>query len=174
MGTTLRVRAMAVHLLGYELDLDNLDQSPFHMNEAGSRAEKSMSIRGSGVLPLKEGHAQTRERWTLQTTTTSNADRARAVPPVEVMFKASGERLMADLQAALPSWAPWMAVVTAIKGSYREDDVLNFIEGRLEDMTPTRRWRILMLDAYSAHLSERVRNGTKDMSSSPTVVGLQR
>ena len=148
---------MAVQCLGYDLDIDNLDQSPFHMNEAGSKAEKSMSIRGSGIVPLKEGHSQTRQRWTLQSTTTSNAARARAVPPVEVMFKASGERLSAELQAAVPSWAPWMSVVTAMKGSYREDDVLNFIERRLEDLTPTRRWRILMLDAYSAHLSDRVR-----------------
>ena len=65
-----KVRALAIKVLGYDLDQDNLDQSPFHMNEAGSKAEKSMSIRGCGVVPLKEGHAQTRERWTLQTTTT--------------------------------------------------------------------------------------------------------
>ena len=77
---TYRVRALAVEVLGYDLDLDNLDQSPFHMNEAGSQAQKSMSIRGGGVVPLKEGHAQTRERWTLQTTTTSNAQRARDIP----------------------------------------------------------------------------------------------
>ena len=50
-----------------------------------------------------------------------------------------------------------MSVVTSPKASYREDHVLNFIEDRLEDMTPSRRWRILLLDAYSAHLSERVR-----------------
>ena len=154
---TYRVRALALKVLGYDLDLDNLDQSPFHMNESGSKAEKSMSIRGGGVVPLKEGHAQTRERWTLQTTTTSNLERARAVPPVEVMFKAAGDRLVHKLQASIPAWAPWMTVVTAPKGSYREDDVLNFIEDRLEDMTPLRRWRILLLDAYSAHLSTRVR-----------------
>ena len=62
---TFRVRALAKAVLGYDLDLDNLDQSPFHMNEAGSQSQKSMSIRGGGVVPLKEGHAQTRERWTL-------------------------------------------------------------------------------------------------------------
>ena len=144
-------------VLGYDLDLDNLDQSPFHMNEAGSKEEKSMSIRGSGVVPLKEGHAQTRQRWTLQTTTTSNPQRAGAVPPVEVMFKADGDKLVQRLAAEIPSWAPWMSVVTSPKGSYREDDVLNFIENRLEDMSPSREWRILLLDAFSAHLSNRVR-----------------
>ena len=50
------------------------------MNEAGSKAEKSMSIRGGGVAPLKEGHTQTRERWPLQkTTSTPTSERARAV-----------------------------------------------------------------------------------------------
>ena len=152
-----RVRALAIKLLGYNPDLDNLDQSPFHMNEAGSKAEKSLSIRGGGVVPLKEGHAQTRERWTLQTTTTSNAERARDIPPVEIMFKADGDRVRQRVHAIVPSWAPWLTVVTSAKGSYREDDVLNFIEQRLEPMTDSRRWRILLLDAYSAHLSDRVR-----------------
>ena len=90
---TCRVRALAQEVLGYDLDFDNLDQSPFHMNEAGSQAQKSLSIRGGGVVPLKEGHAQTRTRWTLQTTTTSNAQRARNIPPVEVMFKADGDQV---------------------------------------------------------------------------------
>ena len=152
-----RVRQLAIRVLGYDLDQDNLDQSPFHMNEAGSKAEKSMSIRGCGIVPLKEGHAQTRERWTLQTHTTSNADRARQVPPVEIMFKAEGDRVQAKVSEAVPAWAPWLTVVTGPKGSYREDDVLNYIEHRLEPMTDGRRWRILLLDAYSAHLSERVR-----------------
>ena len=105
-------------LLGYDLDMDNLDKSPFHMNEAGSRAEKSMSIRGGGVVALKEGHAQTRERWTLQSTTTSSDTRARAIPPVELMFK-GGQKIFDNLQVAVPSWAPWMSVVTSPKASYR-------------------------------------------------------
>ena len=154
---TCRVRALALEVLGYDLDLDNLDQSPFHMNEAGSQAQKSLCIRGGGVVPLKEGHAQTRERWTLQTTTTSNAQRARNIPPVEVMFKADGELIRTRLQPSIPAWAPWLTVVTSPKASYREDDVLDFIENRLEDMTPGRRWRVLLLDAYSAHLTDRVR-----------------
>ena len=31
-----RLRAAAIKLLGYDLDFINMDQSPFHMNEAGS------------------------------------------------------------------------------------------------------------------------------------------
>ena len=32
----LRVRTMAQRVLGYDLDVTNMDQSPFHMNEAGA------------------------------------------------------------------------------------------------------------------------------------------
>ena len=32
----VRVRHLAVQLLGYDLDVINVDQSPFHVNEAGS------------------------------------------------------------------------------------------------------------------------------------------
>ena len=78
------------------------------------------------------------------------------MPPAEAMFKA-GEQVQEKLQSSVPAWAPWLTVVTAPRGSYREDDVLTFIENRLEPMTPGRRWRILLLDAYSAHLSEGVR-----------------
>ena len=48
-------------------------------------------------------------------------------------------------------------MVTSPKASYREDDVLDFIDNRLEDWGPDRRWRVLLLDACSAHLSDRVR-----------------
>ena len=79
------------------------------------------------------------------------------MPAVEVMFKAFGDRVLAKTSAVVPAWAPWLTVATSPNGSYREYDVLDFIEQRLEPMTEGRRWRILPLDAYSAHLSERVR-----------------
>ena len=60
-------------------------------------------------------------------------------------------------QAFIPLWAPWLTIVTGPKGSYREDDVLNLIEDVLDDMSETRQWRIMLLDAYSAHLSDRIR-----------------
>ena len=50
-----------------------------------------------------------------------------------------------------------MTVVTSPKASYREDDVLNFIECRLDNMMPGRRWLVLLLDACSARFSECVR-----------------
>ena len=110
-----RLRTLAMRTLGYEPDMDNLDQSPFHMNESGSQAHRTLHIRGSGVVELKDGHAATRERWTLQTMTTSNLERARSIPPVELMFKATGDRLVQRLRTEVPSWAPWMSVVTSPK-----------------------------------------------------------
>jgi hypothetical protein len=86
-----RVRRLAQKLLKYDLTLDNMDQSPFHMNEAGSKETGSLSIRGAGVLVLKEGHAASRERWTACTFCVSDKTRAQEVPPLQVMFKAGGE-----------------------------------------------------------------------------------
>ena len=57
-----------------------------------------MSIREGGALPLKQGHAETRERWTLQTTSTSSAERARDVPPWDMLLKAEGDSLVGTLQ----------------------------------------------------------------------------
>ena len=76
-----------------------------------------MSTRGGGVLPLEQGHAETRERWTLQTTSISSAERARDVPLVELLFKADGDSLVDKLQALAPSWLTCMSVVTSLQAS---------------------------------------------------------
>ena len=57
-----RVRQLAFLLWGYDLDAFNLDQSPFHINEAGSQNVLTLAMRGSPTVPLKEGHAATRAR----------------------------------------------------------------------------------------------------------------
>ena len=152
---TFRVRQLALRVLGYDLDADNIDQSPFHVNEAGSQNSAGLSIRGCGVVPLKENHAATRCRYTFMTHCVSDRERARAIPPCELMFK-GGDLTAQRLQQHIPPWAPWMTIVSAPKGSYREDDVLNYIDN-MEAWSEQRRWRLLFLDAYSAHLSDRVR-----------------
>ena len=52
----------------------------------------------------------------------------------------------------------WVSVTTAEKGSYRQADVLAFLEKHLPkvDEQRSRRWRIIMADDYSAHLSPQV------------------
>ena len=128
-----RVRALAIETLGYDLDLWDFDQSPFYMNEAGSKQEGTLSIRGGGVVALREGHSATRERWTMQTLVQSemapespnclhnDAGNVREIlcPHLELMFKAKGTVLQERLQGMIPPWATWLSVVTSAKGSYK-------------------------------------------------------
>jgi hypothetical protein len=155
----LRVRKMIICFKGYDPVIENFDQSPFHMNEVGSKGGTTLSIRGCGVVPVKEGHAATRERWTANTMVTSCPKRAKQIPPLELMFRASGggERMLPKLQKLIPTWAPWLTVVTGPKGSYREIDVLTYMEKVLEPMSEGRDWRILLVDAFAPQMTEAVR-----------------
>ena len=50
----------------------NIDQAPFHRNEAGSAATSNLAIMGAHTVPLVENRAATRRRWSLNTVTDSN------------------------------------------------------------------------------------------------------
>ena len=158
-----RVRRCMARCLGYEPVIENFDQSPFHMNEIGSSGAGTMSIRGGGSVALKEGHAATRERWTANTMVTSCTERAAGIPPLQVMFRVEGsgggcgERILPRLQAAVPQWAPWMSVRVSPSGSYNESDIIDYMQQVLEPPTEERRWRILLVDAYRAQMTDAVR-----------------
>ena len=49
-----------------------------------------------------------------------------------------------------------VSVVTGPSGSYRENDILNFLEKHLLPWGPGRRWEILLLDAYAPGLTDNV------------------
>ena len=153
-----RVRKLAMLALGYDLQMDNADQSPFHMNESGSQNVGSLCIRGCGVVPLKELHAATRERWTAQTCVSSDFVSGQPVPHLELMFRAEGDTLKRRLRTHVPSWAPWLTVVTSPKGSYQEMDVLDYIETAWHSrLRGDVRWRVLLFDAFKPQMTERVR-----------------
>ena len=158
-GNVFRVRRLMSHALGYEPIVEGFDQSPFHMNELGSKQAGSLCIRGCGALALKEGHSASRRRWTAQTMVTSSRQRALQVPPLQIVFRAEsgGAKLEESLRTYLPAWAPWMSVVCNCSGSYSEADVLNYMELVLEPMHPGRDWRILMVDAFAAQTTPAVR-----------------
>ncbi|MCP4007872.1 MAG: hypothetical protein GY725_27125 [bacterium] len=166
----IRVRALARAVLGYDLSLHNADQSPFHKNEAGSKNMGTLTFKGAPTVPIKEDHAGTRSRWSVQTLVSSSyapalagaagqeAVEPGASPPgLELMFKADGERLAASLQLVIPAWAPWLTVVTSLKGSYREEHVLSWMERHLPALAGSRRWRILVFDAFAPQMTEAVR-----------------
>ena len=77
-------------------------------------------------------------------------------PYCEACFKADGDRLERRLQAHIRSrgYGDWFTVITSPKGSYREADVLNFVDTHLPKMTAGRRWRIIMADDFGPHKSK--------------------
>ena len=158
-----RLRALAVECLGYDLEMENFDQSPFHNNETGAQDKPSLSLTGSCSVPLVEGRHDVLERWTGQFTTWSNADRVMAEGPpyCELMFKGSPDGpMLLKLREACRSggFGPWLTIATQWKGSYREADILNFLEKHLPPITGDRHWRIMMADDFGPHKSENVFN----------------
>ena len=158
-----RVRALCLAAHGCDPEIENWDQSPFHNNESGSANAPSLAVTGRRAnVPLVEGHADTRERWTANLTTFSNKARIETEGPpyCEMMFKAEGDRLELRLREYTRSRGdgPWLSVVTSPKGSYRTHDVLNFLDRNLPAVTGERRWRIMMADDYSAHLAPQIAN----------------
>ena len=159
-----RVRALCLAVHGYDPEIGNWDQSPFHHSESGPQSMTTLAAAGNGaIVPLVEGHAATRERWTANLTTFSNEERLKAEGPpyCEIMFKATSEGpleqcLWEDVRSR--GYGPWVSVTTSEKGSYRQADVLAFLDRHLPkvDEQRSRRWRIIMADDYSAHLSPAV------------------
>ena len=147
-SNVFRARGLIRAKFGYDPALWNFDQTPYHMNEAGSKETGTLALRGQPVVVLKEGHAATRCRWTMNTMCISDFDDANTrgvggiqgdeaaptvvgmLPPLELMFKAQGFYLERKLQASMPADAPWLSVTTSPKGSYREEQVLSKLDSR--------------------------------------------
>ncbi len=118
-----RIRALCIEIHGYDPEMENWDQSPFHMNEVGSQGGRTLVIKGAATCPLIEGHADTRHRWSLNATTFSNKQRILdgERPYAELCFKAEGGVLELRLRNYIRScgYGPWLTVATSPKGSYR-------------------------------------------------------
>jgi len=81
----------------------------------------------------------------------------RPLPPLELMFKAKGHTLEDRLQAHIPAWAPWLTVATSASGSYKEHNLLDYLDKVLPPLTAERGWRILLCDAYRPHMAQSLR-----------------
>ena len=147
---------------GYDPMILNFDQSPFHHNETGSQNRLTLGVRNATV-PIVEGNTDTKKRWTANLTTYSNfaAVAGGPMPFCEVMFKAESDgRTDHRLQEFHRSrgFPAWFSVTTAPKGSYREHDVITFLDRHLEAWSEGREWRILLADDFSAHKTANVWN----------------
>ena len=159
-----RVRRAAVLCLGYDLEMDNCDQSPFHKNEAGSKNVCTLSVRGAPEVPLIENHAATRARWSANTSTQSDFQipdmgREPDPPPMECMFKADGHVLEARLHNYVRGYGfPWVSVATSPKATYREEHIIAFIKRHYQPASADARWRLFGLDMYGPQTTANVFN----------------
>ena len=104
----------------------------------GSQNLQTLAIAGAKKVPLIEGHADTRSRWSANLFTWSNVDRLMTeLPGCELMFKADGHELELRLRAHIRGrgYGHWLTVCTSPKASYREEHVLNFLEAHLPQQT---------------------------------------
>ena len=76
---TAQIRKLIILEFGYDPKFRNVDQSPFHGNEAGSAECNTIALKGCPTVPLIENHAATRERMSLNSRTNlAGAARVRA------------------------------------------------------------------------------------------------
>ena len=157
-----RVRKFVQMMKGYDPAMSNCDQSPYHKNEAGSQGATTLSVKGAPIVVLKEGHADTRSRWTSCTTTLSDFGMEAPdcpLPGHEFLFKADGVLLERKLRDYMHdrAYPNCLSVATGPKGPYRESHILSFLERHLEPWVEGRQWRILGLDAYGPQMTDNVR-----------------
>ena len=135
----IRVRALAQATLARDLDIEGIDQKGIHKNEVGSKNGKTLAFEGSREVPLKENVAATRDRLSIMTLV-----RSREQPywdiPLEIMFKSTAKtpdkvRLFQGIE--MPTDMK-LTLVTAPKGSYREEHVLGYLYSWLEPWSPQR------------------------------------
>ena len=93
--------------LKYEAKIVHWDQSPYPNNETGSQNKPVLAVRG-GKVPLVEGNADVKTRWTANLTTFSDSERfvEGKLPYCELMFKAElAEPAVAEPEVAEPDVA---------------------------------------------------------------------
>ena len=137
----------------------NIDQSPFHKNEAGSAEWGTLTLQNAPTVPLIQDHAATRLRISLNSVTVSDPRTIqKKLPGFEMMFKAEGHTVEKKLQAYVLSLGlPFkVTVVTGPSGSYREEHIIAFFDKHLEPWYPGKRWEIMLLDAYAPGLTDNV------------------
>jgi len=158
-------------VFGYDPLILNFDQSPFHHNETGSQNKPTLAVRGSTV-PVVEGNSDVKSRWTANLTTQSRFTDSSGdpmpcpssggpMPAAECMFKAEKDGVVdARLQAFLRSrgFPQWFTVTVGPKGSYREHDIIAWLQKHLEPWRDGRDWRIYLCDDYACHKGNNVWN----------------
>jgi len=157
----IKVRRLFQHFCGHDASacIWGIDEKPLHMNEGGSKNVKTLELCGAPSVRLKENHAATRERVSVMTCVTSDETVATQPSkiPIEVLFKAKSARRTAKL--VVPKGVS-VSIAWAIKGSYREEHILAYLDRWLRPWTEERKaaldYKILYLDVARSHVGDRV------------------
>ena len=128
---------------------------------AGSQNVGSVHVQGAMYMPLLEGHADTRERFSWNPFTYSDKRSFHGSgkrPTCEILFK-GGPTLEARLRKYVrqKGWSEWMTVSCSDSGSYSEAEILAFLDKHLEKEPEDRRWRVLLVDDFGPHKTDAVR-----------------
>ena len=156
----IKVRTLIQEKFGYDPIIYSFDQKPFHMDESGSKARGTLAFKGEEDVSISENCADSKTRWTGNTLVISDVVKARAIPFAELMFNGGAGVLkgLKTLEAELRACGfSWLSLTTSDTASYRTEHVIEYLEEMLEPWSPGRDIRILMCDAYAAHLDPAVR-----------------
>ena len=128
--------------------------------QCGSQNRATLGVRGSAV-PVVEGCADVRARWTANLTTFSRftAVAGGEMPYAECMFVGAKDgHVHTRLQAVRRSrgFPRWFTVTMGPHGSYCEQDNIDFLQTHLEPWTEGHDWRIRLADDFAAHKTDNV------------------
>ena len=114
-------------------------------------------------MPLIGGHDRARSRWTANLTTSSNKDRLRGERPcAEFVFRHEDMTVQFELgmreYIRADGFGNWVSVAVSPSGSYREADIIEFLDRHLPEFDPQLwRWRILFADDFAPHKATNVK-----------------
>ena len=156
----IRVRTLIMEKFGYDPVIISFDQKPFHMDESGSKCRGTLAFKGQEDVSIAENCADSKTRWTGNTLVISDEVMARKIPFAQLMFNGGSGILksLKALEAELRACGmPWLSLTVSDTASYRTEHVIDYLEELLDPLIPGRDIRILMCDAYAAHLDPAVR-----------------
>ena len=132
----------------------SFDQKPAWFNSMAERGTYAM--KGAKIVACKEVYADSRQRYSIMTQVQSHrlagaAGLAPQPPRIAVLFKGKTPKVLAGVDAP-----PWVLLQHAENGSYRTENVTEFLEFPWPRAERPQDSIIVMLDWYAPHCSRQV------------------
>ena len=132
----------------------SFDQKPAWFNSVAKRG--TYALKGAKIVACKEKHSDSRQRYSIMTQVQSHRQAGAVAlapepPRIAVLFKGKTPRILAELDVP-----PWVLLQHAENGSYRTENVTEFLEFALPRADRPLDSIIVMLDWYAPHCSNQV------------------